>query len=86
MNINIPFSEFRFLPMLYFQDTVTTMDFLLHGPSNTGKTAIIKKLLELSNKFYVIVDCNECYHPRFLFQTIISKLCGSKLKYCYLSV
>lgn len=62
------------------EDKTTTMDFLLYGPPNTGKTSVIKKLLKLLGKSYIVVDCNEFYHPRYLFQAILKELRGVEPK------
>ncbi len=44
----------------------------IHGASGTGKTKIITSLIRQSIDNAVIVNCNECFSSKILFETILN--------------
>lgn len=50
-----------------------------HGGTSTGKTALVKALLETLGINHAFVNLVECYTSKILFETILNKLTGFKV-------
>lgn len=50
----------------------------VHGGSGTGKTKIISTLIRQSVQNAIIVNCNECFSSKILFETILNGVFNHK--------
>ncbi|GBG29580.1 Origin recognition complex subunit 5 [Hondaea fermentalgiana] len=51
-----------------------TSHLVLHGDTATGKSGVIRALLNALKYPFAAVDCEECYTPTILFQRLISQM------------
>ena len=48
----------------------------VYGHTATGKTLVVKNVLEALHYNHAIVNCIECYMPQLLYEPILNKLHG----------
>lgn len=60
---------------IHVTHSVRTPSILVYGPSQTGKTSILRQLLESSDEHnYTYIDCRKCISNRALFEYTIDEL------------
>ncbi|RZF46055.1 hypothetical protein LSTR_LSTR004768 [Laodelphax striatellus] len=49
----------------------------VHGPTATGKSSVVERLLQLSDAVHVVINCIECYTARLALEPAARALCPS---------
>lgn len=62
-----------------YKDEPHPRSVFVYGGTSTGKSALVKTVLEKCDIRHTTVNLNECYTSRILFETILNKLSGFKM-------
>ncbi|PSN39600.1 Origin recognition complex subunit 5 [Blattella germanica] len=69
------------LDIIKQDDDVVPPAVFIYGHTATGKTLVMRNVLEALSYNHVIVNCVECYTPQLLFEPILNKIHGHEPTY-----